>query len=106
MNVITQSADISLKNCTVNDNSANFVAGGINLFSNSGNITVTNCSFRRNSSPNTSGYPYGTAGGLFIQTDGAGTTISMTGCIFEQNTAQRDAAGACSSAWFRFNCHC
>ncbi len=94
LNVSTQSADISLKNCTVNDNSANFVAGGVNLFSNTGNITVTNCSFRRNSSPNTSGYPYGTAGGLFIQTDGAGTTITMTGCIFEQNTAQRDAAGA------------
>ncbi len=94
LNVSTQGADISLKNCTVNDNSANFVAGGVNLFSNTGNITVTNCSFRRNSSPNTSGYPYGTAGGLFIQTDGAGTTIILIGCIFEQNTAQRDAAGA------------
>lgn len=94
LNVSTQSANIRLNNCTVNDNTANFVAGGVNLFSNTGNITVTNSSFRRNASPNTSGYPYGTAGGLFIQTDGAGTTISMSGCIFEQNTAQRDAAGA------------
>jgi hypothetical protein len=94
LNVSTTGGDISVKNCTVNDNTANFVAGGINLFSNTGNITVTGCSFSRNSSPNTSGYPYGTAGGLFIQTDGAGTTIKLAGCFFQLNTAQRDAAGA------------
>jgi len=94
LNILTQGADINVNNCTFNDNTANFVSGGANLFSNTGNITVTNCSFRRNSSPNTSGYPYGTAGGLFIQTDGAGTTIKVTGCSFEFNTAQRDAAGA------------
>lgn len=94
LNAITTSADISVKNCTVNDNSANFVGGGINLGSNTGNLTITNCTFRRNTSPNTSGYPYGTAGGLFAQTDGAGTVITMTGCTFELNTAQRDAAGA------------
>ncbi len=94
LNILTQAADISLKNCTVNDNTAGFVAGGANLFATTGNITVTNCSFSRNSSPNTSGYPYGNAGGLFVQTDGAGTVIKMTGCTFVQNTAQRDAAGA------------
>jgi len=94
LNASTQGADIIIKNCIINDNVAGYVAGGVNLFSNTGNITVTNCSFSRNSSPNTSGYPYGTAGGLFIQTDGAGTTIKMTGCTFTQNTAQRDAAGA------------
>lgn len=92
--ISTQSADINISSCTFNDNTANFVAGGVNLFSNTGNIYVSNCTFRRNASPNTSGYPYGTAGGLFVQTDGAGTNIIMTGCIFEQNTAQRDAAGA------------
>lgn len=94
LNIGTQGADISLKNCTINNNTAGFVCGGANLFSNTGDITVTNCSFTGNSSPNTSGYPYGTAGGLFIQTDGAGTVITMTGCTFNQNTAQRDAAGA------------
>ncbi|HJY63078.1 MAG TPA: hypothetical protein VJ455_02900, partial [Ignavibacteria bacterium] len=94
LNVLTQGADISINNCTINDNTSGFVAGGVNLFSNTGNITITNCSFRRNSSPNTSGYPYGTAGGLFVQTDGAGTVIKMTGCTFELNTAERDAAGA------------
>ena len=94
LNVATQGADISLKNCTINNNVAGYVAGGANLFSNTGNITITNCSFSGNSSPNTSGYPYGTAGGLFVQTDGAGTVITMTGCTFNQNSAQRDAAGA------------
>ncbi|MFC2092998.1 T9SS type A sorting domain-containing protein [Bacteroidota bacterium] len=92
--VVTQSADISLNNCTINDNTAGFVGGGANLGSNTGNITITNCTFRRNSSPNTSGYPYGTAGGLFAQTDGVGTIIKMTGCTSEQNTAERDGAGA------------
>lgn len=94
LNIMTQGSDISITNCTFNDNSAGNVAGGVNIFSNTGNITVTNCTFRRNSSPNTSGYPLGTAGGLFVQTDGSGTLIRMTGCTFEQNTAQRDAAGA------------
>ncbi|MCU0372887.1 MAG: T9SS type A sorting domain-containing protein [Ignavibacteria bacterium] len=94
INIATQGANISIKNCTINSNTAGFVAGGANLFSNTGNITVMNCSFSSNSSPNTSGYPYGTAGGLFIQTDGAGTTITLTGSTFQSNTAHRDAAGA------------
>lgn len=94
LNILTQGADIIITNCAVNDNTAGFVAGGVNLFSNTGNIIVTGCSFRRNASPNTSGYPYGNAGGLFVQTDGTGTTITMTGCTFELNTSQRDAAGS------------
>ena len=94
LNVLTQSADIFVNNCTINDNTAGFVCGGANLFSSTGNITITNCIFRRNASPNASGYPYGTAGGLFVQTDGAGTVIRMTGCTFEENTAERDGAGA------------
>jgi hypothetical protein len=94
LNIITSGADISLNSCNINNNAALFVAGGANLFSNTGNITVTNSSFRMNSSPNMTGYPYGTAGGLFVQTDGAGTTIKVTGCSFEFNTAERDAAGA------------
>jgi hypothetical protein len=94
LNVATIGGDIRLSNCTFNDNTAGFVCGGANLFSNTGDIFVTNCTFRRNSSPNTSGYPYGTAGGLFIQTDGAGTVIKLTGSTFEFNTAERDAAGA------------
>jgi hypothetical protein len=94
LNISTQGADIALYACIVSDNTAGFVAGGVNLFSNTGNITVNGCSFSRNTSPNTSGYPYGTAGGLFIQTDGQGTVITLTGCIFGNNSAQRDAAGA------------
>ena len=94
LNAGTEGADISIKNCSVNYNAAGYVSGGINLFSNTGNVTVTGCSFTGNSSPNTSGYPYGNAGGLFIQTDGSGTVITMSGCTFQQNTAQRDAAGA------------
>lgn len=94
LNILTQGADIIVRNCSINDNTSNYVAGGVNLFSNTGSVSVISCSFSRNSSPNTSGYPYGNAGGLFIQTDGSGTTISLSGCTFTQNTSQRDAAGA------------
>ncbi len=94
LNISTQGADIGLYGSIISDNTANFVAGGVNLFSNTGNITVNGCSFSRNTSPNTSGYPYGTAGGLFIQTDGSSTVITLTSCIFGDNSAQRDAAGA------------
>jgi hypothetical protein len=95
LNLQTQGgANITISNCIINDNVSNYVSGGANMTSNTGNITVTNCSFSRNSSPNTMGYPYGNAGGLFIQTDGAGTTIRMSGCTFNDNNAQRDAAGA------------
>lgn len=94
LNISTQGAQINIKNCVFNDNVAGFICGGANLFSNTGNITVTNCSFNRNSSPNPSGYPYGTAGGLFVQTIGSGTVITMVGCNFNQNSAHRDAAGA------------
>lgn len=92
--ILTQSADILVRNCIINGNTANYVAGGVNLFSNTGSVTVSACSFSMNTSPNTSGYPYGNAGGLFIQTDGAGTTITLMSCTFNQNTSQRDAAGA------------
>ena len=94
LNILTQEADIIVRNCSINDNTSNYVAGGVNLFSNTGSVSVSSCSFSRNSSPNTSGYPYGNAGGLFIQTDGSGTTITLSGCTFTQNTSQRDAAGA------------
>ncbi len=94
LNILTQAAAVYINNCTVNDNTANFVAGGINIFSNTGNISVTGSSFNRNSSPNTSGYPYGNAAGLFIQTDGSGTTIRLSNCTFTSNSSQRDAAGA------------
>ena len=90
----TQDADISLNNCTIDDNTAGYVGGGVNIYSITGNITITNCIFRRNSSPNSLGYPYGTAGGLFVQTEGEGTEIRVIGCTFEENTAQRDGAGA------------
>jgi hypothetical protein len=90
----TNSASINLGNCDFNDNTADYVGGGANLYSNTGEITVTHCTFRRNSSPNPSGYPYGTAGGLFIQTEGPGTDLRVANCVFEENTCQRDAAGA------------
>ena len=64
--VETLDADISINDCTINDNTAGIVCGGANIYSITGNITITNCIFRRNSSPNATGYPYGTAGGLFI----------------------------------------
>ncbi|KPJ73872.1 hypothetical protein AMJ52_02790 [candidate division TA06 bacterium DG_78] len=90
----TVSASMSMSNCDFDDNTAGYVGGGANIYSNTGEITITYCTFRRNSSPNPSGYPYGTAGGLFVQTEGAGTDLRVAHCTFEDNTAQRDAAGA------------
>ncbi|MBC8343915.1 MAG: T9SS type A sorting domain-containing protein [Bacteroidetes bacterium] len=94
LGIETTSADVSLHKCTINDNVAVYVAAGVNIYSVTGNIQITNCTFRKNSSPNTSGYPYGTAGGLFIQTEGADTEMRIMDCLFENNTAERDAAGA------------
>ncbi|HEC79398.1 MAG TPA: T9SS type A sorting domain-containing protein [candidate division WOR-3 bacterium] len=90
----TVDANISVQDCNINDNEGNIICGGLNLYSVTGSITVENCTFRRNSSPNTSGYPFGTAGGLFIQTEQGNNELRVTGCIFEDNFAQRDAAGA------------
>ncbi len=90
----TADANITLDSCVVQDNTAGFVCGGVNIYSITGNIAVSNCTFKRNSSPNTSGYPYGTAGGLFVQTEGEGPQITVTDCTFEDNRAQRDGAGA------------
>ena len=64
----TEGAAISIDGCTVKNNVANFVGGGINIYSITGSIIIKNSYFINNSSPNTSGYPYGTAGGsLFRQ---------------------------------------
>jgi len=90
----TNSAEIVLRDCDFNGNTAGYVGGGANLYSITGYITVTNCSFIENSSPNESGYPYGTAGGLFIQTEGNDTKLRVIDCRFEDNTCERDAAGA------------
>jgi hypothetical protein len=90
----TQGAEIRLTDCEFNDNTADNVCGGANLYSITGNVRVTNCIFRRNSSPNSTGYPLGTSGGLFVQTEGEGPEIRLTGCTFEDNTAERDGAGA------------
>ena len=90
----TYDANISVINCTVRNNSAGIICGGVDIYSETGNITVSNCDFSGNSSPNTSGYPYGTAGGLFIQTVGSGAEMTLENSTFENNTAQRDAAGA------------
>jgi FlgD Ig-like domain len=90
----TVSANVTINGCTFNDNSANIVCGGLNIYSETGDTFVMNCEFYRNSSPNATGYPFGTAGGLFVQTVGEGTEIFVDSCIFEENTAERDGAGA------------
>ncbi len=90
----TTTADIVMSNCTVNDNTGTVICGGADIYSDYGDITVTNCSFERNSAPNTTGYPNGTAGGLFVQTDQAGTTIELKNSYFAHNSAHRDAGGA------------
>ena len=41
----TQDAEIKLRDCTFNNNTAGFVGGGANLYSITGNITVENCIF-------------------------------------------------------------
>ena len=90
----TDLADILLQNCTLENNTGNIICGGANCYSNSGNISVESCTFTDNSAPNTSGYPNGTAGGLFAQTEDPGTTITLTDSYFSGNFAMRDAGGA------------
>ncbi len=90
----TSSAEIHLIHCTITDNVGNIICGGADLYSNSGNITVDSCTFERNSAPNTSGYPNGTGGGLFVQTEDSGPVITLKNSYFSHNTAQRDAGGA------------
>ena len=90
----TQDAEIELTNCTFDNNRAGFVGAGANLYSTTGNITVEDCNFTNNSSPNQSGYPNGTAGGLFIQTEGENPEIKLINSSFENNYAERDGAGA------------
>ncbi len=92
--VETDLADILLQNCTLENNTGNIICGGANCYSNSGNISVESCTFTDNSAPNTSGYPNGTAGGLFAQTEDPGTTITLTDSYFSGNFAMRDAGGA------------
>ncbi len=90
----TDFANILMQNCSVEDNTGNIICGGANLYSTSGDIEVENCTFNDNSAPNTSGYPNGTAGGLFVQTENPGTTITLTDSYFSGNFAMRDAGGA------------
>jgi len=90
----TDLANISLQNCTIENNTGNIICGGADFYSNSGDISIDNCTFTDNSSPNTTGYPNGTAGGLFVQTEDPGTSITLTNSYFSGNFAQRDAAGA------------
>jgi hypothetical protein len=92
--VETDIANISLQNCTFEDNTGNIICGGANCYSVSGDIQVESCTFINNSAPNTSGYPNGTAGGLFVQTEDPGTTITLSDSYFSENFAMRDAAGA------------
>ena len=90
----TDFANILMQNCSIENNTGNIICGGANLYSTSGDIQVENCTFNDNSAPNTSGYPNGTAGGLFVQTENPGTTITLTDSYFSGNFAMRDAGGA------------
>lgn len=89
----TQSAEIRLEGCSFNNNTAENVGGGVNIYSITGSIIVRGCHFIKNLSPDRN-YPNGTAGGLFIQTEGSNTEIFLEDCVFEDNQVGRDAAGA------------
>ncbi len=90
----TTVADIHLINVTAQHNTGTVICGGVNCYSNAGNIEVINSVFLDNTAPNMSGYPNGTAGGLFVQTELEGTVITLSGCRFSNNYAQRDGGGA------------
>jgi hypothetical protein len=90
----TDAANINLRNCSIRHNRGDIICGGANCYSVSGNMEISHCDFRNNSAPNTSGYPNGTAGGLFAQTEDTGTQIVLTNSFFLGNFAMRDAGGA------------
>ena len=76
----------TVENCEFNNNQA-YGGGGINAYSTTGDISISNCSFRENTTEDN-------AAGLFAQSESEGTSISLTGCTFEDNFAGRDAGGA------------
>lgn len=74
------SASITISNCLVSNCTAtggNSVAGGVNLTTDTGNITVTASIFRDNTSS-------GNVGGLFTGTNSG--IINLTNCTFDGNS--------------------
>jgi len=80
----TTAAGITVDYCEFNDNVSTDVGGGVNAYSTSGNIFISNSSFSRNTS--------GRAAGLFAQTE-TGMHTSLTDCVFEDNTCTVDGGG-------------
>lgn len=87
LQITTNSATIAVESSEFNGNSSSQVGGGVNAYSTTGNISVSNCSFEGNTSGDN-------AAGLFAQSEGSGTSMSLMGCSFNNNSAARDAGGA------------
>jgi hypothetical protein len=80
LNVQTHAASITLSNCVVSDSTAtasDSVGGGASLYADSGTITVTGCTFSRNSSA-------GNVGGLYAATNTG--TINLSSSTFNTNS--------------------
>ena len=87
LQITTNGATITIDSSGFIGNACSQVGGGVNAYSTIGNISVSNCFFEGNSSGDN-------AAGLFAQSEGSGTVISLMHCSFNNNSAARDAGGA------------
>ena len=72
--------DVSITNCTFQNNSATLCGGGVCLYQSTGDVSITNCTFQNNS------VTYGGGGGgvMFYESRG---NVSITHCTFQNNSA-------------------
>jgi len=101
--ISTDVSDIDVDNCEFTDNyvSGLGVGAGANCYSNAGDVSVSNCFFRRNDSyteviPGEWPEAGGRCGGLFVQiaAEGSGAQITLRNSYFEDNAAAVDAGAA------------
>ena len=71
-------SDVSIENCTFQNNSATSKGGGVRFYDSNGNVSITNCTLQNNSA---------TYGGGGVWLDLSTGDVSITDCTFQNNSA-------------------
>ena len=82
-------SNVSITNCTFQNNSALY--GGAVLLSSTGNVSITSCTFQNNSATN------GDGGGA-VWLEGLTGNVSITNCTFQSNSAANDGGAVLLSS--------
>ena len=69
--------NVSISNCTFQNNNATYDGGAVHLFVSKGNVSITNCTFQNNSAA---------YGGAVLSYRSTGD-VSITNCTFQNNNA-------------------